>query len=119
MRKVTNEIALLADLLNAQEAQKAVKIRYVKIKTGEVSRRSIEILNIWVDSKGDFLVVAWDRRDQELTTFRMDHITHYTLHRSPKLATYTAQVEPVADEDAIRVDKNDEITGFASWRLTA
>lgn len=120
MRKVTSEIALLADLLSAQEERRAVRIRYVKIETGEVSRRSIEILKIWVDGKGDVCIRAWDRRDGDVATFRLDHITHYTLHRAPKLANYTTSVQAVDPADATLVDDMyGEITGFASWNLMA
>ncbi len=116
MRKVHNTTQLLADLLTAQAAGKAVKIRYVKIHTGEVSRRSIEIHKIWVDKKGDICIRAWDRRDQEMTTFRFDHITHYTLHRSAKLADYMAPVAGV--EAPIEMDTEfDDFIGFASWEL--
>lgn len=120
MRKVTSQTALLADLLSAQEERRAVRIRYVKIKTGEISRRSIEILKIWVDNKGDICVRAWDRRDGDVATFRLDHITNYTLHRSAKLANYTAPVQATDPATATLLDdKYGEITGFASWDLMA
>lgn len=110
MRKATAQLE--AHLIGAMFAQRAVTIRYVK-PNGEVSRRRIEIHKIWVTQKGDIAIRAWDQRDAEMTTFRLDRITHYTLHRSAKLAAYTLPV--VADEAELTDADTDEVTGFSAW----
>lgn len=110
MRKATAQT--LTHLLGAMFAQRAVTIRYVK-PNGEVSRRRIEIHKIWVTQKGDIAIRAWDHRDEEMTTFRLDRITHYTLHRSARLASYRLPV--VADVAELTDADTDELTGFAAW----
>lgn len=110
MRKVTAQT--LTHLLGAMDAQRAVTIRYVK-PTGEVSRRRIEIHSIRVTLKGDVIVWAYDQRDGEMTTFRLDRITHYTLHRTAKLAAYRLPV--VADTTEILDADTDEVAGFRAW----
>jgi predicted DNA-binding transcriptional regulator YafY len=110
MRKATANT--LAHLLGAMSGQRSVTIRYVK-ENGEVSRRRIDIYSVQVTKAGNVTLTTWDHRDQELTTFRLDRITHYTLHRSAKLTAYAhpvvADTEPIIDADT------DEIAGFSAW----
>lgn len=110
MRKVTANTT--AHLLAAMDNQRAVTIRYVK-SSGEVSRRAIEILEIKVTSKGDLVVVAMDRRSGERRTFRLDRITHYTLHRAGKTGDYRFQV--IAEPVVLLDDEDAEVIGFRAW----
>lgn len=111
MRKVTANTT--AHLLTAMDNQRAVTIRYVK-SNGEVSRRRIEIHSVRVTNAGNVTIRAWDHRDQEMTTFRLDRITGYTLHRTAKLAAYRLPV--VAADEAVTVDEDtDEVVGLAAW----
>lgn len=87
----------LAHLLGAMEARRAVTIRYVK-ECGEVSRRTVEIFGVDVTSAGNITLRVMDRRTDEVRTFRLDRITHYTLHRSGWLATYRTPVVAVVPE---------------------
>lgn len=107
MRKVTTNT--LAHLLGAMFAGRSVTIRYVK-ETGEVSRRRIDIYSVQVTKAGNYTLTTWDHRDRELTTFRLDRITHYTLHRSAKLTAYARPV--VADTEPILDADTDEVAGF-------
>jgi predicted DNA-binding transcriptional regulator YafY len=114
MRKVTDTSKLLADLVSAAEAGRAVKIRYIR-EDGQVSRRSIEITAIRVTLAGDFLIEAMDRRDGDKTSFRLDRITNYTLHRAPKLADYRFLL--VADPQIVIDEDLDEVTKMVFWDL--
>lgn len=112
MRK--NSTNTLGHIIKSMVAQTAVSIRYVK-KDGEVSRRTIEVHSIKVTKDGNITVLAWDRRDEEMTTFRLDRITHYTLHRATsKIATYALPVAPLDTPDT-EVDEDGEIIGFSAW----
>lgn len=110
MRKATANT--LAHLLGAMSGQRSVTIRYIK-ENGEVSRRRIDIYSVQVTKAGNVTLTTWDHRDQELTTFRLDRITHYTLHRSAKLTAYARPV--VADTEPIIDADTDEIAGFSAW----
>ena len=103
---------MLIHLIQAMDAQRAVKIRYVKAN-GEVSRRSIEIHYLQVSAAGHVLVECFDRKSGERHSFRLDRITHYVLHRTRGLAAYrvpvVASAEPVLDQDTA------EVAGFRSW----
>ncbi len=110
MRKATANT--LAHLLGAMAAGRAVTIRYIR-KDGEISRRRIEIHSFRVTNAGNITLYAWDERDQEMTTFRVDRITHYTLHRTPKLANY--RFPTYATEVAELVDEDGDVTGFGAW----
>lgn len=117
MRK--NSANTLAHLLGAMAAGRAVTIRYIR-KDGEVSRRRIEIHSFQVTSAGNITLYAWDQRDEEMTTFRLDRITHYTLHRTPKLAdyrfpTYAEDIAEVTDEDGDLT----ELRAWGTYELTA
>lgn len=116
MRK--NSANTLAHLLGAMAAGRAVTIRYIR-KDGVVSRRRIEIHSVQVTSAGNITFRAWDHRDEEMTTFRLDRITHYTLHRTPKLAAYSfptyAEVAEVVDEDGDVT----EVRAWGTYELTA
>lgn len=108
MRKVSDNIT--AHLMTAMTDQRAVTIRYVNDK-GIVRRRRIEILRIEVSGAGNLLVRAYDHYRGTARTFRLDRITHYTLHRSPKLAAYRVPVvaKPyVCEEDG-------EFVSFQAW----
>jgi len=110
MRKANDK--MLTHLIEAMDAQRAVKIRYVK-ENGEVSRRSIEIHYLRVSAAGNVTVECYDRKSGERHSFRVDRITHYTLHRTRGLSAYrvpvTASAEPVLDKDT------DEVAGFRCW----
>ncbi|QNJ57688.1 hypothetical protein SEA_KEANU_83 [Streptomyces phage Keanu] len=118
MRKATANT--LAHLLGAMAAGRSVTIRYIK-ENGEVSRRRIDIYSVQVTKAGNVTLTTWDHRDQELTTFRLDRITHYTLHRSAKLTAYARPVVPC--DDPITDADTDEVVGFSAWddayKLTA
>lgn len=105
----------LAHLLTAMLAGRSVTIRYEKpVKGGiEVSRRRIDIHSVEVSSKGSVILRTWDHRDQEISTFRLDRITHYTLHRSPKLAAYGLPTYAVDTVDVL--DEDDGLTGVSAW----
>lgn len=107
-----NAASTLGHLIEAMDAQRAVGIRYVK-PCGEVSRRTIEIHSIVVSSKGDVTIECFDRRTGTRHTFRLDRITHYTLHRPP-LAAYRMPV--LAADESVTVDADtDEVAGFRAW----
>ena len=110
MRK--NSANTLAHLMGAMSAGRAVTIRYVR-KDGMVSRRRVEIHSFSVTSAGNVTFYAWDHRDQEMTTFRVDRVTHYTLHRTPKLAAYT--LPTYATEVAEVLDEDGDVIGFRAW----
>lgn len=110
MRK--NTANTLTHLLGAMSDRSSVTIRYVK-PCGEVSRRRIDIYSVQVTKAGNITLTTWDHRDQELTTFRLDRITHYTLHRSAKLTAYARPV--VANDEPILDADTDEIAGFSAW----
>jgi len=112
MRK--NSTNTLGHIIKSMTAQTAVSIRYVK-ENGEISRRTIEVHSIKVTKAGNITVQAWDRRDNEMTTFRLDRITHYTLHRaSSKVAYYALPVAPLDTPDT-EVDEYGEVVGFGAW----
>jgi predicted DNA-binding transcriptional regulator YafY len=110
MRQANDQ--MLTHLIMAMDAQRAVKIRYVK-ENGEVSRRSIEIHYIKVTSAGNVTIECHDRKSGERHSFRVDRITHYTLHRSERLAWY--QVPVVANDEPILDEDTAEVAGFRSW----
>lgn len=110
MRQATTKT--LAHLMGAMSAGRAVTIRYIR-KDGEVSRRRVEIHSFTVTSAGNITFYAWDHRDQEMTTFRVDRVTHYTLHRTPKLAAYT--LPTYATEVAEVLDDEGDVIGFGAW----
>lgn len=110
MRKTNADT--LGHLLQAMDDAKAVTIRYVK-ESGEVSRRRIEIHKIEIDGKGNALVKCYDHRSASYHTFRLDRITHYTLHRSAKLAAYRMPV--VVDREAVLDPDTDEVCGYRAW----
>lgn len=111
MRK--NSANTLAHLLGAMDAGRAVTIRYVKAN-GEVSRRKIEIHAIEVTSAGDIVLNVFDHRSAERHTFRLDRITHYTLHRQFGHAVPTvAEVAEIVTTDRMTGDEG--VTGFRAW----
>lgn len=110
MRQATTKT--LGHLLQAMSAGRAVTIRYTR-KDGEVSRRRVEIHSFQVTSAGNITFYAWDHRDQEMTTFRLDRVSAYTLHRTPKLAAYT--LPTYATEVAEVLDEDGDVTGFTAW----
>lgn len=110
MRQATTNT--LAHLMGAMSAGRAVTIRYVR-RDGVVSRRRVEIHSFRVTSAGNVTFYAWDHRDQEMTTFRVDRITHYTLHRTPKLAAY--QHPTYAERLAEIVDEDGDVVGYRAW----
>lgn len=116
MRK--NTANTLAHLMSAMIAGRAVTIRYIR-KDGEVSRRRVEIHSFRVTNEGNITFYAWDERDQEMTTFRVDRVTHYTLHRTPKLADYRfptyAEVADVMDDEGDLTD----VSAWGTYQLTA
>jgi len=109
MRKVNENT--LSHLLGAMDDARFVTIRYVKpVKGGvEISRRRIEIHAIEVSGEGNLLVKCYDHRSRDHHTFRLDRITHYTLHRSHghTVPTSATPAEIVGDDDLV--------TGFRAW----
>lgn len=110
MRKTNADT--LGHLLRAMDDAKAVTIRYVK-ENGEVSRRRIEIHQIEADSNGNILVKCYDHRSASYHTFRLDRVTHYTLHRSARLAAYRMPV--VTHREPILDPATDEVCGYRAW----
>lgn len=121
MRKATANT--LTHLVDAMYKQRAVTIRYAKpVKGGtEISVRRIEIHAIEVSGEGNVLIQCYDHRSGGRHTFRLDRITDYTLHRTPRLAQYRmpcvatpgvdSSVDPMTgDEDAV--------TGLRAWDFT-
>jgi predicted DNA-binding transcriptional regulator YafY len=82
------------------DGQRAVTIRHVK-PNGEVTRRTIEIRGFWVSRAGHVMIRAWDRKSGEVRDFRLERVTHYTLHQSATLAGFTApyEVEELEEDD--------------------
>lgn len=122
MRKVTSQTQLRAHLNGAMNNQRAVTIRYEKpVKGGiEVSRRRIEIHGFKVSKAGDISIECYDHKSNATRTFRLDRITHLTLHRTGKLADYRVPV--VADTQAVEDDNGDVIKVTAwdyEWHLIA
>lgn len=108
----SNGNATLAHLLDAMSGQRAVTIRYRKAD-GTVSRRTIELLSVEVSGAGNITLVAMDRRSGERRTFRLDRVTHYTLHRSARLAGYRNPVDPSAQPECR--DEDDEVVAVNAW----
>jgi len=120
MRKVTDTTTLLVHLLAAAEAGRAVTIRYEKpVKDGvEISRRRIEIHAIEVDGKGALIIQCYDHRSRDRHTFRLDRVTHFTLHRAGgELARYTV---PTTAKVVAWADEHDEdmVVGWRFWDFT-
>lgn len=117
MRQATAKT--LGHLLEAMDAQRAVTIRYAKPVRGgvEITRRRIEIHSIEVDGKGDTLVHCHDHRSNTRHTFRLDRITHYTLHhRANPVAAYTA---PVVPNRADLFDNENMLVVCSAWSLAS
>lgn len=122
MRKVTTQTQLMAHLIGSMEAQRAVTIRYEKpVKGGiEVSRRRIEIHGFSVSQAGDISVECYDHKSNSPHTFRLDRITHVTLHRAGKLANYRMPV--VANAQTVEDEYGDLINLVVwdyEWQLIA
>lgn len=112
MRK--NSANTLGHLLQAMAAGRAVTIRYIR-EDGEVSRRRVEIHSFQVTKAGNITFRAWDHRDEEMTTFRIDRVTHYTLHRTSKLAAYRF---PTCTPDTAEVlDEYGDVTEVRGWDI--
>jgi len=107
----------LAHLLGAMDASRMVTIRYVK-ESGEVSRRKIEIHAIEVTAAGNIVIKCYDHRSGDKHTFRLDRITHYTLHRT---FGHTIPTSPVTDVVIPGIDPmtlEADIAGFRAWDFT-
>lgn len=111
MRKVTTKT--LVHLIEAMDDGRAVTIRYVKAN-GEVSRRKIEIHAIEITAAGEFVLRVYDHRSADQHTFRLDRITHYTLHRQfgHSVPTVPAQAE-IVTADVMTGDE--DVTGYRAW----
>lgn len=115
MRKATANT--LTNLLDAMSTGRMVTIRYVK-PTGEVSRRKIEIHAIEVSGEGNILVKCYDHRSDGVHTFRLDRITHYTLHR---IFGHTVPTSSVADQvipGTNPMTLEPDTAGFRAWDFT-
>lgn len=110
MRKANDD--MLTHLIEAMDAARAVRIRYIK-ENGEVSRRSIEIHGFRVSAAGNVTVECFDRKSGYPHSFRLDRITDYTLHRTSKLAAYVTPV--VVNAEPFRDGDTDEVIGFRAW----
>jgi predicted DNA-binding transcriptional regulator YafY len=115
MRKVTGNT--LAHLIGAMDAGRQVTIRYVKpVKGGvEISRRRIEIHAIEVTGDGNIVIQCYDHRSRDRHTFRLDRVTHYTLHRSFGHTVPTVMEDEVIRSVDPRTGDADVITGFRAW----
>lgn len=102
----------LAHLIGAMDQRKAVTLRYVD-RDGKVSRRAVELHSVEVTANGDVVVRGWCRRRGDVRTFRLDRITHYTLHRAAHLADYRCPVTPVADQ--VTTDELGDVVAVRGW----
>lgn len=68
-------------LLKAWDARRPVTITYTKAD-GSTTIRTIEIYDVKVTKAGDVILKAMDRDSGESRTFRLDRISHYTIHRT-------------------------------------
>ncbi|MDJ0342229.1 WYL domain-containing protein [Streptomyces sp. H10-C2] len=69
-----HQFRLIADLYRAIDNGAAVAISYTR-SDGEQSTRTIEPRALTLSAAGHVLLRAYDRRDAEDTTFRVDRIT--------------------------------------------
>lgn len=80
MQKTTeNHEATLLVMLTAASKGKPVTISYIKAD-GTKDVRTIEIFKATVTAEGFYLLHSMDREKQAKRTFRVDRITHYTIH---------------------------------------
>lgn len=65
---------------------------------------------------GNTVIECYDHRSGSRHTFRLDRVTHYTLHRSGMLATYRVPVI-AADQPEILDRNTGEVAGFRAWEF--
>lgn len=82
----------LARLIRAMDNQHPVTITYTKAD-GTETLRTIEIHDVTTTKAGNFILRAIDRESGEKKSWRLDRISHYTIHR-------TAYTVPVISVDA-------------------
>jgi predicted DNA-binding transcriptional regulator YafY len=80
----------LARLIRAMDHQHPVTITYTKAD-GTETLRTIEVYDVTTSKAGDIVIKAMDRDSQDKRSFRLDRISHYTIHRT----AYTVPVEQV------------------------
>lgn len=87
----TNE-QTMARLIRAMDHQHPITITYTKAD-GTETLRTIEIYDVAPTNAGYIVLKAMDRDSGEARTFRLDRISHYTVHRT----AYTVPVEPTTE----------------------
>lgn len=80
MYKNTDLLATLTRLVRALDNRHPVTLEYRKEGATESELRTVEITDVR-ESGGGFLVVGWCRTRNAERTFRVDRVTHYTVHR--------------------------------------
>jgi predicted DNA-binding transcriptional regulator YafY len=80
----------LARLIRAMDHQHPVTVTYTKAD-GTETLRTIEIYDITTSKAGDIVIKAMDRTSGEKRSFRLDRISHYSVHRT----AYTVPAEQV------------------------
>jgi predicted DNA-binding transcriptional regulator YafY len=101
MRRATDQTKTLVDLLRALDNKCPVTITYLKEmrdsvtgrKAGELVEtvRTIEVYDAQVTGAGNIVLVSMDRESRERRTWRLDRITHYTVHRMAFLVPREAE----------------------------
>lgn len=79
VQKETERVTITS-FIRAIERQHPVTITYIDVK-GDGTVRTIEPYKIDVSDPGNIIVTAMCRKRGELRTFRLDRMTHYTVHR--------------------------------------
>lgn len=90
--KNETESQTLARLIRAMDHQHPVTVTYTKAD-GSETLRTIEINDVTTTKAGDIVIKAMDRDSQDKRSFRLDRISHYSIHR-------TGYTVPVASVDA-------------------
>lgn len=82
MRAVKNETErmTITNFIRAIDRRRPITITYIDVKNDETVR-TIEPYKVDVSDPGNIIVTAMCRKRGELRTFRLDRITHYTIHR--------------------------------------
>lgn len=99
MRKNTSAETTTLALVRAAHRERTVTITYRKPGADQEEVRTVEVERVEVTEQGDYLVVGWDRTRQDRRSFRIDRVTHYTVHGFGWSAAHRAflSAEQVAD----------------------
>lgn len=71
----------LLHMATAQDRSRPVTITYQKEGGSKVETRTVEITDVHTSEGGDYLITGWCRTRGAERTFRVDRVTHYTVHR--------------------------------------